>query len=638
MQRSLRSLLAFAFTLLALQALVTGGCSKPTYSAPDRAAGVRAPRTAACNDDVDPTACLLPWPSSDYEKLDATSPTGLRLSVDLSSLGAADDPTTLDRADGFSRMTPLVTGFDALLDPPADDSVQLWLAEPGRATTGQPVGLRIEAFPSKDDPGRTLLLATPRTVLEPNAEYVVIVTDSLRAKGGGPIAAERSARVSLGLEEPSSQEEADLRGYNAPARALLAKAGVDPSRVLRLWDFTTRSLDDGTRRLKAMHEAARAAVAAGKVTVAIDVVTPGTGDVALVVEGRLQGLPAFAGTSGLTLDAGGLPVASGAREAPFRVAIPAGSGDYPFVMYGHGTGGNFHDSAFDEELAQIGVAKVGISFYGWIDNEVIATFFALKQMISATHRSSAWLMQAVADATAIEAAATGVIADALSAPTLAGAVNPVAGRRPVAKLAMWAGGSLGGTMGLVYSSVDQDIHAAVLNVPGAGWTHFIPDSDLYATIEPFVVGGYGSDFTLLQALFMSQSNWDDVDGAIWKESLAGRGATFLVQESVGDPVLPNIGTANVVMSTGAVEIGKVIAPIPNEPTATAPVSNASAFQQFRVNGGADLDIHGFAAKGTTAGVAAREQIRAFVASVLAGAPKIDVPPSCPNGDCDFLQP
>ncbi|MBI2395571.1 MAG: hypothetical protein HYV09_38755 [Deltaproteobacteria bacterium] len=634
MRRSFRSVLSTCAALVLLQVPFAGCSSEPSYTAPDRLAGERAPRTAKCDDEVDPTGCLLPWPSSVFTRRDPSSPTGVRLSVDLTSLGPEDDATWLNRADGFSRLTPIVTAFDTELDASAPDAIRLFLAEPGRAHEGEAVPLRVSTFPSSDEAPRTLLVATPKRLLEPNAEYLVVVTDALRAKGGGAIAPERPSRVSLGLEKASSQPDADLHGHHAPARALLRKAGVDASRVLRMWTFTTRSVDDGTRRLRAMLAASRAAVSAGRTKAIIDKVKPGSGSVALDIEGRLGGLPAFASASGIELDAEGLPVESGTRDAPFRVALPKGSGDYRFVMYGHGTGGEFRDTAFDEELAKEGIAKVGIQFHGWTTDEALATFLNLKKMFTGTQQSSAWLMQAVADGAAIQAAMTGAIGEALAAATLGGAANPAAGRKPDGSIAVWAGGSLGGTMGLVFTAASPEIRAAVLNVPGAGWTHFIPESVLYPKIKPFIVGGYGYDLGVLQAMFMNQSNWDDIDGGIWKEALADRKVTFLVQESIGDTVLPNVGTENVARTTGSVQLGSVLAPIEGVGT-TAEAEDLSALTQYKVPPASDYDVHGFAAKDTPAGIAARDQIRAFVASVFAGKPRIVVPPGCAGGSCDF---
>ena len=67
----------------------------------------------------------------------------------------------------------------------------------------------------------------------------------------------------------------------------------------------------------------------------------GTENVAAIVNGRLTGLPNFVDEYlGLPVDDGGNAVEDGTREAPFRVVIPRGEGDYRMLMFGHGTGGS----------------------------------------------------------------------------------------------------------------------------------------------------------------------------------------------------------------------------------------------------------------------------------------------------------
>ena len=623
-------------SLASLTLIALAGCSEEvvTYDAPDRAPGVRAPRTAAC-DGMDPLRCLLPWPSSTFTVADPTSPTGIRIAVEEASLTAIeDDPASLNRADGFSRVTPLVTGFAAKLDPAAEGAVQLLVAQPDHPAFGEAVPLRIELRPSVDTEGETLVIAYPRRPLDPGVDYVAVVTDALRAEGGAALGASRAAQVALALAEPASQDEADLAGYHAPTRALLDRAGIDAGGVLRVWDFTTRSAEDATRRLAAMRDGARAAVTAGEVSVAIDLVEPGSGEVAAIVEGRVIGLPAYVGEAGLTLGGDGLPVASGTREAPFRVVIPAGAGDYRFVMYGHGMGGNFHDNAFDAELAGGGVAKVGIELYGWTEDTVIDTFVSLLKMFHGTQRSTAFLMQAIADGSAIQEAMVGPLGDALAAATLGGVANPAAGRRPDPSYPLWAGGSLGGTIGLVYASGDPTMHAAVLNVPGAGWTGFIAGSMVYSTLEGLLKGAYAGDLNLAHAIAMSQTNWDDIDGATWIEPLRAKESVLLIQESIGDPVLPNPGSEIVAVTADALQVGAVLEPIEGL-TAAEEAVGRSGITQYHVPGTDALDVHGFAARDTPGGVAAREQIEAFLLSVYAGAPRIQVPASCPGGSCDF---
>jgi hypothetical protein len=356
--------------------------------------------------------------------------------------------------------------------------------------------------------------------------------------------------------------------------------------------------------------------------------------VAAIVEGRLAGVPAYAGEGGLTLGDDGLPLAAGTGEAPFRVAIPAGTGDYRFVMYGHGMGGSFRDGAFDEELAGGGVAKVGIEFYGWTGDDLLDTFMSFSQMAAGTERSTARLMQALADGAAIQEAMLGPLGDALSAPMLGEMANPAAGRRPDGSIPVFAGGSLGGTMGLVYASADPTMRAAVLNVPGAGWTHFVPASVVYGAVEALLRSEYGGDLDFMHALSMSQGNWDDIDGAAWIEVLRAKDPAVLIQESIGDPVLPNPGSEMVAVTADALQVGAVLEPIEGL-TAAPEAVGRSGITQYRVPGMDANAIHGFAAEGGPAGDAAREQIVAYLLSVFAGMPRIAVPAGCPGGSCDF---
>lgn len=646
MKTSHRSRVLRAAASLAL--LAVAGCSgggdddARIFEAPAREPGDRTPLTASC-DAMDPMRCLLPWPSSSFTTADPASATGLRVALDPASLLGQDDPWSANLADGFSRATPIVTGFPAKVAaiPTAVDGegpVRLILAQPDHPAYGSRVPLRFDVTAADDDTNESLVVGYPLTPLEPGADYVAVVMDDLPVESGSPPTASRAAIVALGRDHARSPEEAKLAGYHAPTRAALAKTGIDPARVVRVWDFTTRSQEDATKRLRAMRDAAAKAVADGEVGVSIaSVVKPPDPAIAAIVEGTLTGLPSFASselTEGLTLDEQQMPVATGTREAPFRVLIPAGAGDYRFLMYGHGMGGSYHDDLFDHELAEQGVAKVNIEFHGWTEDDVIETFVNFTKVFIGTHHSSALLMQAVADGEAIQKAMLGPLGDALVAPDLGGEANPAAGRRPQFDIPVWTGGSLGGTMGLVFTSSAKETYSGVFNVPGAGWTHFVPKASVFELVGALIKGPYGGNLNVLHAIAMSQGVWDDVDGAVWAAELAGRDSVFLLQESIGDPVLPNPGSEMVAVVTGAEQVGKVLVPI----AGVAPVEAAeghTALTQYRVPGTDELDIHGFASKDTPAGAAAREQIEAFLMSVYDKNPRITLPSGCKGGSCDF---
>ena len=606
----------------------------------DRAPGARAPVTTAC-DEVDPLRCLLPWPSSRFLAADPTRETGVRLEVDPSGLSAPDETTTLAYADGFSRVTPIAFAFEGRLAQPSGDDVLLLMAEPGDPRYGSKVPLRYALTESEDGaPEQTLLVAFPREPLQPNAEYVAIVQNTLRAEDDSTLVATRGTQVALGLAAPTSDAEADVAGYEAPLRALLAAQGIDPAHILRQSSFVTRSRANPVAWLKSTVASSIAAVKAGGVSVAIDSVE-GSGDpnIAVVVEGRLVGLPDFVeDDTRLSLGDDGLPREIGKREAPFRVMVPAGTGDYRFVMFGHGMAGSFHDKAFDTQLAALGIAKVGIDFYGWNQAELIPTFLSFMRVFTGTHRSTARLIQAVSDGAAIQEALSGALGEALSAESVGGQDNPAKGRTIDTSVPVWTGGSLGGTAGMVYAIAHPDIHHAVLNVPGAAWSHFVTQSSLYDLIASLLADDVGGNIDLMHAAVMAQTNLDGTDGAIWAAELIDTPKTFLIQESVGDPVLPNIGSEMVAVSTGALHVGVPIEVVPALSLASEAVGK-TGFTQFKVAGVDDLDIHGFADRDTPAGAAARGQIDAFLQSVWAGAPRIDVPAGClaahADGSCDF---
>jgi len=224
---------------------------------------------------------------------------------------------------------------------------------------------------------------------------------------------------------------------------------------------------------------------------------------------------------------------------------------------------------------------------------------------------------------------------------LGGQPNPAAGRRPDLSRATWTGGSLGGTMGLAYTGVSDRIRHAVLNVPGGAWTHFIPGSELYIALRPAMAGGQSSYMDFRMALAMSQGAWDDVDGANWADELAEGDGAALVQQSMGDTVLPNPGSEFAAGAVGATQLGAVLREVPGIPHAEE-VVGSSGYTQFGAPGTSPLSVHGFAARDGVAGAAAREQIFDFISSVLEGTPRIRVPQACrdntPAGSCDFRGP
>ena len=590
---------------------------------------------------------MLPWPSNVYTVADATSPTGLRLSVALRSLPIRDNPASLNRADGFSVATPLAVGFDRPIDHRLHNkknvtAVQLFLAQPGRPNRAATVPLRLAIVNDAIDGGTTgasLLLAYPHRPLEYDADYVAIALDEITAEDGSPYETPALVKVALGLTEAKTDDERILAAYHAPTRALLQEAGVELNRVLRVWDFTTRSAQRVRRPLDTMRAAALAAVDAGTLEFEVQTAQLLPSGAAIDVRGTVKGLPSFLEPdAGFAPDRDGLPHQTGTHSTPFRAVLPAGTGSYPLVIYGHGTGGTVNDDTFDEEIVAAGAGKLNLQWDGWTDTTTVKTLLSFDRVFSGTNGSTGMLLQSLSDAAALQASLPGKLSDIFSASALGGQVNPAAGRRPDTSTLVYAGGSLGGTMGYVLSQSEPNIRFAVLNVPGAAWTHFAPESELWSTLAVLFRSSTPSAVDRALGMSMTQTNWDPVDGAAWAALSERSELLLLQQESIGDPILPNIGSEFVATSSHAVQLGAVLEPIVGVSRVPGPVTR-SAITQFRVPATVTgLSIHGFAAGDSSAGIAAREQISSFLTSIWAGSPKIELPSTCllrPDQSCDF---
>ena len=121
-------------------------------------------------DDLDPRACLLPFPSDTFTALDDSTPTGRRVDLDLLEMprnvaGKPIDPTEWNHNDGFSPGTPMLTfvpGLDLArtfgLDP---------TPETGVGTSGDPWAVR-DGVPDAliEDPARSMARKAPIVLLD----------------------------------------------------------------------------------------------------------------------------------------------------------------------------------------------------------------------------------------------------------------------------------------------------------------------------------------------------------------------------------------------------------------------------------------------------------------------------------------
>jgi hypothetical protein len=197
------------------------------------------------------------------------------------------------------------------------------------------------------------------------------------------------------------------------------------------------------------------------------------------------------------------------------------------------------------------------------------------------------------------------------------------------------GGSLGGITGLVITSIDPDIRQAVLNVPACGWSQWVRDSLFYLIAAEGIRRRNGGELGAALTLAIGQTQIDFIDGASFVGMGRDDGDVLLIQESMGDEVVPNAGTELMAIVAGASMVGAPLSPIVGVPEAGREARGTSVITQFRAETAEIGDVHGFAASGNPSGRAAQDQIRGFLESTWAGAPVVRVPDACPDGRCDF---
>ena len=619
-------------TLIGWSFLLFVGCAPPD-----------GPQTAIC-DPNDSTLCLLPWPSSRFQRSNGSSPTGIRVEVDSQALGREQDCSQLNQADGFSRITPILSAFGADIAVPdgiwLDGPLRVYLAEPDHEKYGEPVPLAFHVVKEIDFRGtlKSLLVGYTQVVLEPGARYVAVVTDDLEVVDATVLAPSPETELILGLRRGENQSERQLASYHRATRDVLQDIGIRTDEVVRVWDFYTRS--DASGALQEMRSQALAAVDDGGVVAVADSVTVvPNGPVLMTILGHLEGVPIFHEDGVMTTDSQGVPVATRTGNAPFRMVVPRTDADYPIVIYGHGGGGAYTDATFDRLITEMGAAKISMPFHGWGREETIRSMLALIDAVEQSGLSANLLLQSFADIGAMNRAIPGALTQMLEAQTIGGFPNPAAGRKPTSDPTIWIGHSLGATAGLTHVLSEPDIGYAVLSAGGLRWSQWMQHSIVWREYLEAVLGsGYGGDIGASHILAVTQTLWDPVDAALQWRDMRSAPLMALVMENLGDTFMPNFATSASAAMLGAVYVGE---PIQAHLDAgwEIEVTGQTAMTQYSLANADEADLHDLIFGAHEAGTSAQEQIRDFFQSVWAGNPTITIPDGCatntPSTQCNF---
>ena len=312
---------------------------------------------------LDPSKCLFPYPSDHLTVEDPTMDTGLRVDYALASMpqrtpdGLPTDPTELNRNDGFSPGTALLTKIPGL---DLEKSQAPLITKVARSLDADSPIVLIDAVSgerqlvwSEADPfGPDILNLRVGKNLASGRRYIVAFRN-LKDGADVPIAPSRAFRLYRD-DVPTYMAEFEAR---RPKMEMifseLARAGIGRDDLVLAWDFTVLSKRNVSERMLKMRDDAFASLGSASPTFAVTGNTPFTdssgpnGSIRNFrrVEGTIQ-VPLYmtgGGVSGSRLLEGpdGLPTRDLAKDytATFRCTIPEtvnAAKPGRIVLYGHG--------------------------------------------------------------------------------------------------------------------------------------------------------------------------------------------------------------------------------------------------------------------------------------------------------------
>jgi hypothetical protein len=548
---------------------------KPLIPARDavRLAGDQALEAAGICNPLDHAACLLPFPNDSFTKADPTTATGRRIDINPLAMprnvaNRPIDPTELNRNDGWSPGTPVLTVVPGLsttrsrIPSEADPGDSLRADAPIvllDAKTGQRWPYTAELDTNATDGEQPLLIIRPAVNFTDGHRYVVAL---------------RNLRDANGKLIPAGPEFAALRAKASagdPVFGPLMRHGVKAKDLFLAWTFTIASTRSTTERMLHIRDDAFASLQGKAPTFTVDTVTPDYSDkVATRVQGTfqvpnylttpvnhqepvLQSDPGLPGTRFLYLPGDDLPDRNGNFTATYTCDIPrSATAAHPArgSLYGHGLLGG------QGEVGAGNVQKMGnendilycaTDWYGMATGDVpnVATFLAdmsyfptLPDRVQEGMLAQLFLARLLKDP-------RGFASDAAFAHRL----------RP--GTVYYDGNSQGGIIGGALLAVSQDITRGVLGVVGMNYSTLLDRSSDFSTYESVFNAAYPSEvdrelvFGLIQPLWDRAEN-DGYAAHITRDPLPRTPRhTVLLEAALGDHQVSNFSAMVMARTVGA---------------------------------------------------------------------------------------
>lgn len=526
-------------------------------------AGSSADETGAlaCN-PVHATGCVLPFPSDAFTRADATSSTGVRLSVSddvwpesmRDQLPAEVAPSRIfDGHDGFSALGPILFEVDAPIDPATlpesgGDALVVFDAATGARV---PMWAGLDAQAARHDRATTVIRAWPADRFDWGHRYVAVLTSALRHADGTTVPRSRTFQEVLDAEAAPEWVE-----YHRQLLDAAASNGIAEEAVVAITGFTVRSEQDAIGPEQALVERARA----DEHPVADVRAFPlGGPDFAALVTGRVR-LTDFRDpvTGGMRWD----PTGGRDEWVPFVLTLPraAATAPVPVAVYSHGI------TTVKETMllvagsnARQGIATIAIDHpqHGWRGPQEGGYVFQLGRP-SEIARLIALPIQSAVDFVSLVKAVRTSLADLDFAPTslrtLVGA--PGDGRPDLDPDRMIAEGtSMGGVLGLEFLALEPNLSAAMFQVAGIGILHILTGSVIWTPLGlDGVVPTGATGVDVAAAIAACQFMIDPGDATNYTSAIQADQRPLAVVYGEGDAIVPNYSSRRLIDLTHLPEL------------------------------------------------------------------------------------
>ncbi len=580
--------LALAAALLLASACAT----KPTENP--------APVTLPCN--VIGSSCLLPWPSSVFASESPSSLTGLSIGFpadgDFAGLHEVMEGEVLD---GFSPIGAITTWLpegasSANLPETVEEStsaespIQLVNADATSPSYGQRHPFFAEVVDTEESEGQLLVL-TPLAAMTAGSRYAVVITQELRSPSGHLLQASSTQRALLGLEDlPSSNSDLGaLRSYYEDLQYLVSEPlGIPLEAVVQLWDFPIRSDEALTVDMRSMSAWTEAWLLDHPPQPSwAEVTQPVEGftrynlefEVPLWRNHRFDPLPRAEDGSpepvGTTMLGGYLLVPTSAT--PEHPARP--------VLFGHGLGA--HADLMITSLLSMNWAAGPFAVLAFDWDLHGSRGDGVDDIVALTGDLNwAGFVGAVLQSSMDARVATEMLLSLGELPENGGQV--VSGES-----IFYVGQSLGSIVGTLALSANDVLEAAVLNVGGGGISNILRHGEVVdllgmrdainARVSAAPPTDFPSDLGYDVALVVGQVGLDYADPISFASHVradrfpgADQGQpAVLLQESIGDGIIPNITTEALARTLGLPLIQPAQSALSDFETVNAPTCGAS---------------------------------------------------------------